>query len=231
MATACRSRPPRRRRRSKPDARAPGSARGPRPESIRLPVLWRGRPALGGPVPHVRRVEHPRRDRRPRRAAPRVPSRSVGGGRRPSRSSHAADAGRGELRRPVGIGELDRVLGGGLVAGSVVLLGGEPGHRQVDAPAPGRGRARRAARACCTRPARSPRPRSGCAPRRLGLTTGPSGDADPGRRRDRRRTGSRSSRAPTARASSSWTPCRPSPPTSSTGRRAASARSARRRCG
>jgi DNA repair protein RadA/Sms len=31
------------------------------------------------------------------------------------------------LRRAVGIGELDRVLGGGLVAGSVVLLGGEPG--------------------------------------------------------------------------------------------------------
>src|SRR4051794_36461549 len=30
-------------------------------------------------------------------------------------------------RLPVGIGELDRVLGGGLVAGSVVLLGGEPG--------------------------------------------------------------------------------------------------------
>ena len=30
-------------------------------------------------------------------------------------------------RRPSGIGELDRVLGGGLVAGSVVLLGGAPG--------------------------------------------------------------------------------------------------------
>ena len=30
-------------------------------------------------------------------------------------------------RIPAGIGELDRVLGGGLVAGSVVLLGGEPG--------------------------------------------------------------------------------------------------------
>lgn len=30
-------------------------------------------------------------------------------------------------RRPLGIGELDRVLGGGLVSGSVVLLGGEPG--------------------------------------------------------------------------------------------------------
>ena len=31
------------------------------------------------------------------------------------------------LRRPVGIGELDRVLGGGLVGGAGVLLGGEPG--------------------------------------------------------------------------------------------------------
>ena len=30
-------------------------------------------------------------------------------------------------RRPTGVGELDRVLGGGLVPGSVVLLGGEPG--------------------------------------------------------------------------------------------------------
>jgi DNA repair protein RadA/Sms len=32
-----------------------------------------------------------------------------------------------ELRSATGIGELDRVLGGGLVAGSVVLLGGDPG--------------------------------------------------------------------------------------------------------
>ena len=31
------------------------------------------------------------------------------------------------LRIGTGLGELDRVLGGGLVAGSVVLLGGEPG--------------------------------------------------------------------------------------------------------
>jgi len=30
-------------------------------------------------------------------------------------------------RTPVGISEFDRVLGGGLVAGSLVLLGGEPG--------------------------------------------------------------------------------------------------------
>ncbi|HUO45697.1 MAG TPA: DNA repair protein RadA [Acidimicrobiia bacterium] len=32
-----------------------------------------------------------------------------------------------ELRRATGVDELDRVLGGGLVAGSTVLLGGEPG--------------------------------------------------------------------------------------------------------
>jgi DNA repair protein RadA/Sms len=36
----------------------------------------------------------------------------------------AAQAG---AHKPTGVGELDRVLGGGLVAGSVVLLAGEPG--------------------------------------------------------------------------------------------------------
>jgi DNA repair protein RadA/Sms len=34
---------------------------------------------------------------------------------------------REEPRRPTGIGELDRVLGGGLVTGAVVLIGGDPG--------------------------------------------------------------------------------------------------------
>ena len=33
-----------------------------------------------------------------------------------------------ELSRiPTGVGELDRVLGGGLVPGSVILMGGDPG--------------------------------------------------------------------------------------------------------
>ncbi|MDP3984656.1 MAG: DNA repair protein RadA [Acidimicrobiia bacterium] len=32
-----------------------------------------------------------------------------------------------DLRRATGMGELDRVLGGGLVAGSTILIGGEPG--------------------------------------------------------------------------------------------------------
>src|SRR4029079_10812629 len=32
-----------------------------------------------------------------------------------------------DVRLPTGLAEMDRVLGGGLVAGSVVLLGGDPG--------------------------------------------------------------------------------------------------------
>src|SRR5918911_542653 len=55
----------------------------------------------------------------------------------PARATTAAPASRavpiaevdseGWEPRPTGLGELDRVLGGGLVAGSVTLLGGEPG--------------------------------------------------------------------------------------------------------
>ena len=36
-------------------------------------------------------------------------------------------------RNPTGIDELDRVLGGGLIAGAVVLVGGEPGIGTVQA--------------------------------------------------------------------------------------------------
>ena len=38
-----------------------------------------------------------------------------------------ADAGADEIRYRTGMPELDRVLGGGLVKGSVLLIGGEPG--------------------------------------------------------------------------------------------------------
>jgi DNA repair protein RadA/Sms len=44
---------------------------------------------------------------------------------RPVRLSDVQTA--GDRRLPTGIGEVDRVLGGGLVRGSLVLLGGEPG--------------------------------------------------------------------------------------------------------
>ena len=68
-------------------------------------------------------VETVVRDEPRRRLAPAA---VLAAGSAPVPLSHAGD-GDAEVRRPVGIGELDRVLGGGLVAGSVVLLGGEPG--------------------------------------------------------------------------------------------------------
>lgn len=55
----------------------------------------------------------------------RARSRPAGGPPLVTRLS--ADGGAEADRQATGIGELDRVLGGGLVAGSVVLLGGEPG--------------------------------------------------------------------------------------------------------
>jgi DNA repair protein RadA/Sms len=55
----------------------------------------------------------------------RVAARGAVAGPAPTR---LIDVGEPDLPRlPVGIAELDRVLGGGLVPGSVVLLGGEPG--------------------------------------------------------------------------------------------------------
>lgn len=56
--------------------------------------------------------------------------RSERGGGRPGASEPAPlreAVGGEEERRPVGVGELDRVLGGGLVPGSLLLLGGAPG--------------------------------------------------------------------------------------------------------
>jgi DNA repair protein RadA/Sms len=63
------------------------------------------------------------------RTEPRPSSRLVvGGGPAAAGATRLVDVGEPERPRiPAGIGELDRVLGGGLVAGSVVLLGGEPG--------------------------------------------------------------------------------------------------------
>ena len=64
------------------------------------------------------------------RAEPRA-ARAVGPGRpggaatAPARLADVVEPDR--IRLPIGIGELDRVLGGGLVPGSIVLLGGEPG--------------------------------------------------------------------------------------------------------
>ena len=50
---------------------------------------------------------------------------SVGTSRRPQRIQEVSS--HGEIRFSTGMGELDRVLGGGAVAGSLVLVGGAPG--------------------------------------------------------------------------------------------------------
>jgi DNA repair protein RadA/Sms len=63
------------------------------------------------------------------RAEPRPSRTAVGPGfGGPVAATRLADVGRDDHRRlEIGIPELDRVLGGGLVPGSVVLVGGEPG--------------------------------------------------------------------------------------------------------
>ena len=67
-------------------------------------------------------------------------------------------------RLHTGIGELDRILGGGLVPGSLVLIGGSPGIGKSTLTSMALGNLEGPATARSTSPARSPRRRSGCAP-------------------------------------------------------------------
>ena len=60
------------------------------------------------------------------KAAGRTPSRPAGGTVRRARPVTELEADE-EIRFPTGMGELDRVLGGGAVKGSLVLVGGAPG--------------------------------------------------------------------------------------------------------
>ena len=120
---ASRSRPPTRRR---PPPSRPSRRRGAAPEPLRLPGLRRGLPPLGGAVPRVQRLELARRDRRARRPRPR-PALAARAVAPPSPCRSRPSPTRSCPRLPVGLGELDRVLGGGLVPGSLVLVGGEPG--------------------------------------------------------------------------------------------------------
>ena len=68
-------------------------------------------------------------------------------------------------RLETGVGELDRVLGGGLVPGSLVLLGGSPGIGKSTITAMALGNLAAGGRSArSTSPARSRRRRCGCAP-------------------------------------------------------------------
>ena len=68
-------------------------------------------------------VEQPENFRRPGRDKP---TRSGGGSLHRARPVTELEAD-GEIRFSTGMGELDRVLGGGAVKGSLVLVGGAPG--------------------------------------------------------------------------------------------------------
>jgi DNA repair protein RadA/Sms len=74
----------------------------------------------------VEQLASPAPDRRRRRAV--ASADGAESSRRPIRSEPIAAVGERPLQRlSSGYGELDRVLGGGLVPGSLVLLGGDPG--------------------------------------------------------------------------------------------------------
>ena len=80
---------------------------------------WMGRcPACGAFNTMEEHVEKPA-------AVGKAKSAPVGRSRQPQRIREVASD--GELRFSTGMGELDRVLGGGAVAGSLVLVGGAPG--------------------------------------------------------------------------------------------------------
>ena len=140
------------------------------------------------------------------RAAPPRRARAVpAGARRRSRSCCATSRAAPCARLATGIGELDRVLGGGLVPGSLVLLGGSPGIGKSTLTAMALGHlAGGGPRARSTSPARSRRRRSGCAPSGWGAAR--ARRAGRGRDRPRRRARHARGRAPDGRASS--TRCR-----------------------
>src|SRR4029078_13735031 len=77
-------------------------------------------------APRARGV-HPAREAAPQ--PPPAPSRNrFASLAPPSEVAVLADIEAAEVpRTPTGIGELDRVLGGGIVEGGVVLIGGDPG--------------------------------------------------------------------------------------------------------
>ena len=159
------------------------------PSLLRLPELRRDLAALAGQVRRLRRVEHHHRGGRGARRRRRPPARKglVG---RPFPLESLSGASKPVARIVTGIGELDRVAGGGFVPGSATLIGGEPGIGKstllIQACA-ALARARRPRRLCLGRRIDRAGPaarRPARADRRAGATGG--ADAGRGHRRDAR---------------------------------------------
>jgi DNA repair protein RadA/Sms len=92
---------------------------------LHLPRLRRHQPQVAGQVPALQRLEHA--GRRPGRGGGGTKNRFQSLARsQPVATLSEIDASE-VVRTPTGQEELDRVLGGGIVPGGVVLIGGDPG--------------------------------------------------------------------------------------------------------
>ncbi|MGQ0849804.1 MAG: DNA repair protein RadA [Actinomycetota bacterium] len=116
-------------------------------------------PSCGDDTPLL---EGPDRSRTAGVAANPIPLGSIGDGNEP--------------RSQIGIGELDRVLGGGLVRGSVVLLGGEPGIGKSTLLLQAAAASARQGRQTLVATAEESAEQVGLRARRLGLTDGHEAD-------------------------------------------------------
>ena len=97
---------------------------------LRLPGMRRRSAQVAGQVRRLRRVELVRRGARRSKASlggPTTHRYALPGIAAPGAKRYAEIEASKADRIPTGIGEFDRVLGGGIVPGSLVLLGGEPG--------------------------------------------------------------------------------------------------------
>ena len=113
--------------------------------------------------PLVRQVPRLRRVRHARRGALAAQRSGAGRPRRPLLRLVDVEAEEAE-RIPTGVPELDRVLGGGLVPASLVLVGGEPGVGKSTLLLTALAAMSAASGARSSSPARSRPPRSSCAP-------------------------------------------------------------------
>ena len=129
---------------------------------------------LGGPVPHVRRLEHPRRDGRDRAPARRAPgSPAAPPAAVPSRwRSRRLPTVPPSACRP-GSTRSTGCSGAASCPGSLLLSAASPASASPRWCSRSPAASRRRAPASCTRPARSRRARSTCAPRASGWSGPP----------------------------------------------------------